>query len=97
MIRNAYLKKIEGALESLDREIGRLQVKGERAEKNLRNRYEEEIEILKRKRDVVNDKIREIRESGAGSWGELKSGAQSSLDDLKQAVDKAIAKLRKSA
>ena len=97
MLRNAYLKRIEGALESLDTEIAALQLKGERAEKNLRKMYVEEIEVLKRKRDAVTGKIRDIRGSGAASWGDLKSGTQSALDELKTAVDKAISKLKKSA
>jgi uncharacterized protein YhaN len=97
MIRKAYLKKIEAALEDLGYEIAKLKGKAEKAEKEAKGIYKEQLEVLRSKQEVALERFRELREAGANDWGKFKSGTEASLKDLKKSVENAIEKLRKSA
>ncbi|MGE5190392.1 MAG: hypothetical protein ACM3NF_10070 [Gemmatimonadota bacterium] len=97
MIRNAFLKRVEAILETLDEEIGGIAAKAEKAGTDARIRYDGEIAVLRMKREAVGAKIRQVREAGGASWGALKNGVQEALDDLKKAIENAIDRLRKSA
>ncbi len=97
MVRNAFLKRVASTLETLDDEIDRLTAKAEKAGHDAKIRYDEELAVLRIKREAVRAKIQQVRDAGAGSWGTLKSGVQDATDDLKNAIAKAIERLRKSA
>jgi len=97
MIRKAFLKRVESALETLDEDIDRIAAKAEKVEADVRIRYDEEIDVLRMKQEAVRAKVQQVRDAGAGSWGALKRGVQDATDDLKNAVEKAVERLRKSA
>lgn len=97
MIRNAFLKRVESVLETLDEEIDRIAAKSEKVDADVRIRYDEEITALRRKQELVRMKIREVRDAGAASWGELKSGVQDATDELEKAIERAVDRLKKSA
>jgi SMC interacting uncharacterized protein involved in chromosome segregation len=97
MIRKAYLKKIEAALEDWGDEITKLKVKAEKAEKEVKGIYKEQLEGLRSKQEVALERFRELRGAGANDWGKFKSGVEESVRDLKKAVEKAVEKLRKIA
>ncbi len=97
MVRNAFLKRVERALAALDEEIDGLAAKAEKAGKDARIRYDEEIAVLRMKREAVNAKIRRLRDAGGASWGVLKSGVQDAVDDLRKAIASAVDRLKKSA
>lgn len=97
MVRNAFLKRVASALETLDDEIDRLAVKAEKAGRDAKLHYDEELAILHMKREAVRAKIEQVRDAGAGSWGTLKGGVKSATDDLRKAIDEAVERLRKSA
>ncbi len=97
MVRNAFLKRVASALETLDDEIDRLAAKAEKVGRDAKVRYDEELGILHMKREAVHAKVEQVRNAGAGSWGALKGGVQDATDDLRKAIDKAVERLRKSA
>ena len=97
MIRKAYLKKIETALDDWGREIDKLRVKAEKAEKEARGIYKEQLNVLRSRQEVALERFRELREAGANDWGKFKSGVEESVKDLRKAVENAIEKLRKIA
>ena len=97
MIRKAFLKRVESALETLDEDIDRIAAKAEKVEADVRIRYDEEIDVLRMKQEAVRAKVQQVRDAGAGSWGTLKRGVQDATEDLKKAVEKAVERLRKSA
>ncbi len=97
MIRKAYLKKIEAAFKDWGDEISKLKVKAEKAEREAKGIYKEQLEVLHSKQVVALKRLRELREAGANDWGKFKSGVEESVKDLKKSVENAIEKLRKSA
>ncbi len=97
MVRNAFLKRVASNLETLDDEIDRIVAKAEKAGQDAKIRYDEELTVLRMKREAVRAKVQLVRDAGAGSWGTLKGGVQDAVDDLKNSIEKAIERLRKSA
>jgi hypothetical protein len=97
MIRKAYLKRIEATLEDWGDEIAKLRVKAEKAEKEVKGIYKEQLEVLRSKQEVALERFRELREAGSNDWGKFKSGVEESVKDLKKSVENAVEKLRKSA
>ena len=97
MIRNAFLKRVESALETLDEDIDRLAAKAEKAGQDARIRYDEEIAVLRMKRESVGVEVQRLRNAGGASWGPLKSGVLEGTDDLKKAIGRAVERLKKSA
>lgn len=97
MIRRAYLKKIETTLEDWGDEIDKLRVKAEKAEKEVKGIYKEQLKELRSRQEVALERFRELREAGANDWGKFKSGVEESVKDLKKSVGNAIEKLRKIA
>lgn len=97
MIRKAYLKRIEATLEDWEDEISRLGEKADKAGKDVRDIYVEQVALLRSRKKVVSARIRDLREAGADSWGRFKSGVDESMSDLKKAVEDTVEKLRKIA
>ncbi len=97
MIRNAFLKRVASTLEALDEEIDRLASKAEKAGRDAKIRYDEEIAVLRMKREAVGAKVQRVREAGDAAWGTLKSGVLEATDDLEKAIAKAVERLKKSA
>jgi hypothetical protein len=78
-------------------EISRIRREAEKAKADMKGKYQEQLEVLRSRQELALERIRELREAGAGNWGNFKSGAEAAVEDLKKAVEDAIAKLRKSA
>lgn len=97
MIRSAYLKKVESGLATLDAEIDGIAARAEKAGKDAKIRYDEEIAVLRMKQQAVRAKIRRVRDAGGTSWGALKGGVQEATDDLEKAIERALERLKKSA
>ncbi len=97
MVRNAFLKRMESTLETLDREIDAIVAKAGKAGQDAKIRYDEEIAVLRMKREAVGAKVQQVRDAGAASWGVLTSGVRDATDDLRKSIERAIERLRKSA
>lgn len=97
MVRNAFLKRAESALESIDAEVDRIAAKAEKASRDAKIQFDEELAVLRMKQDAVRARIRKVREAGGASWGTLKDGVYEATDDLKKAIERAVERLKKSA
>ena len=97
MVRNAYLKKIEEKLEDWEWEIARIKEKADKVQGDARILYDEQLKVLRAKQKAARERLQDVREAGADSWGKFKTGVETALDDLKKAIDTAVSKLKKSA
>lgn len=97
MIRKEYLKKVEERLAELGDEISRIRARAEKAEEGAKEKFREQLEILRSRQEKVRAELRTVREAGEAGWGAMKGGVERALGELKKAVDEALAKLRKSA
>lgn len=96
MIRNTYLRKVERLLRRLDDEIEMLAHKSEKASAEAREVYDEQIVILRAKAAAVRNRIREVSEAAAGRWGEYKKGVEFALEDLRRAINNAVARVKRT-
>jgi hypothetical protein len=94
--RVEYHRQLEAALADLDHRIDDLEegVRGRSAAPEARARFGEEIKELRRKRDVVSDRLTRLKTAGPEAWESLKAGAANALDDLQGALDRARSRLR---
>lgn len=97
MLRKAYLRKVEAKLEEWVDEISKLKGEAEKAGSDMKARYQEQLDLLWAKQRAAVESIRELREAGAGNWGKFKSATEEAVENLRKAVENAIAKLKKSA
>lgn len=96
MIRNAYLKKIEKRLRALDEEIEYLGNKAFEASAGARAEISRQVDTLKEKASVAKDRIRDVREAGADTWGRLKVKTDAAVEEVRKGLDEAFRKLRKT-
>lgn len=96
MIRNAYIRKAEERIERLVEEIDSLRKRAETATAEARTILGREADGIRAKAETVRKRIRDVRVAEATDWGRLKKGVEDSLGDLKQAVDGAVQRFRKT-
>lgn len=97
MIRRAYVKRIETKMRDWEEEIDRLKARAERAEKDLKAVYREQLEPLRSRERAVLGRLKELRDARSDDWGRFKKGVEEAMVDMKKAADDAIEKLRKIA
>jgi|GEM_PF-4618840 len=84
--KNEFLEKMDKQLAELDVKIAELREKGKDLTDEAKTKWDEKIVLLESKRDALTAKLAEARESGETTWKELKSSAQSALDDVEQSL-----------
>jgi hypothetical protein len=80
--REVYIEKLKAKLDELDANI-----RGASAEAKVK--YENQIHDLQKKRDELQQSIKDIQEAGEDAWEELKQGANDAWDALKDSLSKA--------
>jgi ParB-like chromosome segregation protein Spo0J len=97
MIKNRYLKKMEDRLEELNFDVERLKGKAAALSGEARAVYDEQVRMMRARRDEAGRKLAEVRETGATNWGHLKAGVDKAFEELRKSIDRAIETYRKSA
>jgi nucleotide-binding universal stress UspA family protein len=92
--KEAYQGKVEIQLKEWGAKIEELKAKTQKSKADLKSKYEKQIEDLQAKQTVVQQKLRELRESGEEAWEGLKIGIEKSLDELKGSLDRAFLTFR---
>ncbi len=92
--KKAYQEKIEGQLKEWGARIDELMAKAETSRAELKVKYEKQIEDLRNKRETLQKKLLEMKESGEEAWEGLKSGIEKGLDELKDTFDQTISKFK---
>jgi len=90
--RDEYVTKLKGKLDEWNEDIDKLEAKAEHVKEDVKEKYAEEIETVKKQRDVVKQKTMELVESGEEAWEELKTGVESAWKKLTEAIDRAHSK-----
>ena len=93
--KKAYQEKVETQLKEWGAKIDELKAKAEKSKADLKIKYEEQIEELRRKQEEVKGKLSEIKGSGGEAWEDLKAGVERALGDLNNAIGKAFSRFKK--
>ena len=96
MIRNTYIRKVEGRLNRLEDDINQLRKRMATPEGDIRDRIDRETRDLRSKAEAVRERMRAVEAAGASSWGRLKNGVDEGLKELGHAVDEAFGRFRKT-
>lgn len=87
--RHEYIEKLKEKLDEWDCDIDELEAKAQKAKSDIKYEYEDQIKSLRLKRDLVQLKMSEIKDSSEEAWEDLKEGADEAWNNLKQALEKA--------
>lgn len=90
-MKDEYVAKLKAQLDEWSTEIDELEVKAHLAQADLRDKYQEQLTILKARRDEAKGKVAEIQGATEEAWEDLKKGGE----DAWEAIKKAVAEARK--
>ena len=92
-----YLKKIADKLVEWDAKIEDFKKRGNEASAQFREDYLKAAEDLKSKKKLAEEKIKQLKANSGEGWDEIKKGADKAINDLTDAVDKALLKFKQKA
>jgi chromosome segregation ATPase len=92
----AFREQTETRLAEYKKDIDQLQAKAEKLEGDAKAKAEQQLTALRKKRDEVSEKLKELSSPGGKAWEQLKSGIDAAIEDLGNAYKKAAAEFSKS-
>jgi hypothetical protein len=91
--KEEYQRKLAAEMKELDVKIDELKAKAGRASDSVKAEFAKDMEALDRQKAVLAQKMDAVKTSSASGWSEVKAGANSAMDSVKQTYEKAKAKL----
>jgi len=92
----AFREQTEIRLSEFGKDIDQLQAKTERLAGDAKAKAEQELTVLRQKRDEISEKLKELGSSSENAWEQLKSGVDTAMEDLGNAYKKVAAEFNKS-
>ncbi|OGR26853.1 MAG: hypothetical protein A2X79_06075 [Desulfuromonadaceae bacterium GWB2_53_15] len=89
-----YLKKLEAQLKEWKAKIDTLETKTSMVSAEARAELMREIEGLRSKKAVYKEKWSELQKAGGEAWDTTKEGVEKAAGELKQALDKVVARFK---
>ena len=90
--RDEYVAKLKVKLDDWNKDIDKLEAKAEHVKDDVKDKYQEEIEVVRQQRDSVKEKATELINSSEEAWEELKTGVEAAWHKLTEAIDRAHSK-----
>jgi uncharacterized coiled-coil DUF342 family protein len=90
--RDEYVARLKEKLDDWNEDIDKLEAKADHVKEDVKEKYAEEIESVKKHRDIVKEKTMELVDSSEEAWQELKTGVEAAWDKLTEAIDRAHSK-----
>ena len=92
--KKAYQEKIEAQLKEWGARIDGLKARAEASGADLKIKYGKQIDDLRARQEIVQQKLRELKASGGETWEGIKSGIDKNMDDLRGTFDQAVSKFK---
>jgi uncharacterized coiled-coil DUF342 family protein len=92
--REEYIHKMEAKLDEWNAEIDRLAAKVGEVSADFKHECREQIESLRAKQSIAQLKIEELKHSGEGAWGDLKTGIEHAWTSVGEAIDSARSRFK---
>jgi restriction endonuclease S subunit len=77
-------------LNELDQKIAKLQEKANKAEAETKVKYQETLDALIKKREMVRSEFEKFKAASTEVWENLKVGMDTAVEDLEKAYKKAL-------
>jgi DNA repair ATPase RecN len=94
MDRSAFIDKVAAQLKQWNAEIENLEAKADKAKAVAKADYRKHIEDLRIKKQAVQDRLEDAKQTSDEAWEELKSGAEEAYKTMKNACQTAMSKFR---
>jgi len=92
--KEEYQRALAAQRRELDVKIDELKAKAGRASDAVKAEFARDMEALDRQKAVLAQKTEAVKSSSASAWNDVKAGANSALDSVKQAYEKAKARFQ---
>lgn len=93
-IKDDYVEKLKAQLDVWSADIDVLEARARQVEADVRLKYEEQITVLKAKREEAKAKLAEVQGAATEAWQEIKKGADEALDIIKKSFEEARKKFK---
>lgn len=94
MDRKAFVDKLVAQLKEWDAEIDKLEAKAQGAQAETKAKYNKQVQELRNKKKVAQDKLEQVKQASEGAWEDLKSGAEEAFGAMKNAFQSALSKFK---
>jgi hypothetical protein len=95
--KKSYMQKLADKIVEWDKKIDELKIQGNEAASVMKEDYTKMAADLKVKKKDAEEKLKQLKSVGGEGWEELKKGAELAVNDLSEAVNKALSKFKKQS
>jgi hypothetical protein len=88
-----YVERLSAQIVEWDAQIDLLRDKAESAPSGEKSEYSNEIRALQLKRDEAAQKLQGIAPTSDGEWGDIKTGSEGVMDEVRTMVSDTITKI----
>jgi predicted small secreted protein len=92
--KEEYQRSLAVQRRELDVKIDELKAKAGRASDAVKAEFARDMEVLDRQKAVLAQKMEGVKSSSASAWNDVKAGANSAMDSVKQTYEKAKARFQ---
>jgi rubrerythrin len=92
--KEEYREKLQAQLKEWKAKIDTLESRASTLSSEVKADMLKEIEELRRKKVVVNERWNELQKAGGEAWDTMKEGVEKAVTDLKHALDKVIIRFK---
>ena len=89
--KQKYRDKIQTQLDEFDNQLDELRPKAESARESAKVQLNEQIEMLKQKREVAAQRLKKLTSSKDEGWAKVKGGLDKAMTDLQKSYEEAMA------
>ncbi len=94
--REAYTQKLKAKIDEWNAELDRLAAKADQADGEIKVRYYKQMEELRKKRNDVEQKVQELKDSTESVWDDMKQGVENSWATWKESFTRAKSEFEKA-
>ena len=92
--KEEFQRSLAAQMQELDVKIDELKAKAARASDAVKAEFARDLEVLDRQKAVLAQKMEAVKSSSASGWNDVKAGANSAMDSVKQTYEKAKARFQ---
>jgi chromosome segregation ATPase len=93
--RSEYVEQLKKNLDQWNADIAKWEAKARMAQTDLRIDYEMQLEALRKQREEITAKLKEIQASGEEAWKDLRAGSDAAWAAMREAFENATSHFQK--
>lgn len=90
--RDEYAEKLKSQIDEWNADLDRFEAMMEQANAEFRQRYQQELDDLRQRRDHVYQELKRVQQATDDAWDEVWRGAEEAWTVMKTAVERARSK-----